>query len=397
MESETVTYESEFFQPDVVTDLRAGKASAVGRSYSAYAVHAGMPSLAPSPLYTAFKRRIPEQVFYVVPALMWLVLSMRHGSLTLPTTANPSMEAGGLWGELKTQGMDLFGHVARRFVPKTVPVQTSGETSAFALAIEAMNAAGLRFPIVAKPDRGYQGWGVRTVASRDELKAYLAATPRGSTVLLQEKADLPGEAGIFYVRHPRETSGRIYSMALVYSPHVVGDGVRRLAELVEGNAVLNKSKGIFELAHADAWHRVPERGEVVVLADSRSARTGAVYRDARPYVTRALERRIDEIARDIPGFHFGRFDIRFASLDRLRNGEDFCIVELNGAGAEILRIWDGQTRLVAAYRGLWNQYRTLFAIGAANRSDGCRPTGLLKMARLWRRQESLRKAYPPSS
>ena len=133
-----------------------------------------------------------------------------------------------------------------------------------------------------------------------------------------------------------------------------------------------------------------------VLAHARSARLGAVYRDGRHHVTRALERRIDEIARDIPGFHFGRFDIRFASLDRLKDGEDFSIVELNGAGSEILRIWDGRTRLLDAYRGLWNQYRTLFSIAAANRAEGCRPTGPAGMFRLLRRQEALRRAYPPS-
>ncbi len=396
MKSETAFYQSEAFQPDSAAELQPGRIAAFRHSRVAYAIHAGMPRLAPSPLYTSFKRRIPEPVFYLVPALMWLALSIRHGSATLPTAANPSMEAGGLWGESKTQGMDLFGHVARRFVPKTVPVEASGET-AFVTAAEAMGTAGLRFPVVAKPDRGYQGWGVRTVASEDQLKDYFAATPPGSTVLLQEKVDHPGEAGIFYMRHPGERRGRIYSMTFVYSPHVLGDGTRRLAELVGDNPVLNKSRDIFELSHASEWHCVPDRGEVVVLADTRSARIGAVYRDARHHVTRALERRIDEIAKDIPGFHFGRFDIRFGSLDRLKDGEDFRIVELNGAGAEILRIWDGRTRLLDAYRGLWNQYRTLFAIGAANRRDGCRPMSLLQMALLLRRQESLRKGYPPSS
>ena len=396
MKSETVSYLSEVLQPAVGADNAARWTAAFPRLRKAYAVHAGMPGLAPTPLYATFKRRIPEPVFYVVPALMWLALSIRHRSATLPTAANPCMEAGGLWGESKTQGMGLFGPIARRFLPGTVSVETADGASC-STAIEKMRTAGLRFPLIAKPDRGYQGWGVRTVASEDQLKDYFAATPTGSTVLLQEKVDYPGEAGIFYIRHPGEARGWIYSMTLVYSPHVVGDGIRSLSELVEGDPVLNRSREIFAPPRGSAWRGVPEQGEVVVLADSRSARLGAVYRDARHHVTRVLERKIDEIARDVPGFHFGRFDIRFASLDRLKDGEDFCIVELNGAGAEILRIWDGRTRLMDAYRGLWNQYRTLFTIAAANRADGCRPVGLAGMARLLRRQEALRKAYPPSS
>ena len=395
MKSGVASYRSETLTADGVSVPIRGGASAFARPRGAYAVHEGMPALAPTPLYTAFKRRIPEPVFYILPTLMWLTLSIRHASATLPTAANPRMEAGGLWGESKDQGMRLFGPLARRFVPKTVAVEVSDDADQ-PEALAAMRAAGLRFPVIAKPDRGYQGWGVSTAGSTEDLHAYFSATPPGTVVIIQEQVPLPGEAGIFYVRHPGEASGRIYSMTLVYAPHVVGNGIQVVADLVLADPVLRKSSSVFAASQGKDWSRVPERGEVVVLADARSARLGAVYRDARHHVTRALERRIDDIARDIPGFHFGRFDIRFASLDRLKDGEDFSIVELNGAGGEILRIWDGRMRLADAYRDLWNQYRTLFSIAAANRAEGCRPTGLAGMIRLLRRQEALRKAYPPS-
>jgi len=47
-----------------------------------------------------------------------------------------------------------------------------------------------------------------------------------------------------------------------------------------------------------------------------------------------MEARFDEISRAIPDFFFGRYDVRYASPEALRNGESFCIVEINGAGAE---------------------------------------------------------------
>ena len=161
MKSEAVSYRSESVEQDAGLLSRGAGAGAFPRLRGGYALHSGMPRLAPSPLYTAFKRRVPEPVFYIVPAFMWLALSVRHLSVTLPTVANPRMEAGGLWGESKAQGMRLFGPLARRFVPKTVMIEKSKETSV-ATALAAAQRAGLAFPMVAKPDRGYQGWGVST-------------------------------------------------------------------------------------------------------------------------------------------------------------------------------------------------------------------------------------------
>ena len=36
----------------------------------------------------------------------------------------------------------------------------------------------------------------------------------------------------------------------------------------------------------------------------------------------ALERRVDEIARAVPGFFIGRFDVRYSDVERFKAGED---------------------------------------------------------------------------
>jgi hypothetical protein len=48
----------------------------------------------------------------------------------------------------------------------------------------------------------------------------------------------------------------------------------------------------------------------------------------------------EEIARDLPEFYFGRFDVRFPDIESLRRGEDVTVVEINGAGSEGTHIWD---------------------------------------------------------
>ena len=349
------------------------------------------------PVYPQFKRRIPERLFYVVPALMWLMLSIRHRSLTLPSAANPALDAGGLWGESKSQGLELFGATGREFLPSFVTIDCHPGLDRLSVAEAAMRSKGLGFPVMGKPDRGYQGWGVRVLKAKDELADYLSRQPENARVMLQELIDLPGEAGIFYIRHPEDQKGRIVSLALVYPPHVIGNGSHSVAQLVASDPILQANAEIYRERDPGAWDRVLAEDEFHCLTNARSARLGAVYRNGLHQVTPELEDVIDRISREIPDFHFGRFDIRFRSLAELRQGRGFQIVELNGAGAEMLHIWAGNGTLWKAWRTLWQQYRVLFAIGAAMRRQGHWPVGLIGMIRLQRQQERLRRTYPPSS
>lgn len=351
----------------------------------------------PGPVYPRFKRRVPERIFYILPALMWLLLALRHGSLTLPSAANPALDAGGLWGESKSQGLALFGPVGQRFLSPSAIIECLPGKDRMDMALSGMERAGLSFPVVGKPDRGYQGWGVRLLKSQGELADYLALQPDHACVMLQALIDMQGEAGVFYIREPGASRGRIVSMAFVYPPHVIGDGLRSVAELVARDPILQANAAIYRERQPDAWDQVLAEDAFHVLTNARSARLGAVYRDALSEVTPELEGVIDKISQEIPDFHFGRFDIRFRSLAELKQGRGFRIIELNGAGAEMLHIWVGTGTLRKAWRCLWHQYRTLFSIGAAMRREGHRPVGLAGMVKLQRQQERLRQGYPPSS
>ena len=186
-------------------------------------------------------------------------------------------------------------------------------------------------------------------------------------------------------------------MALTYSPHVLGDGTSTLAKLILADPILKKRGDLYLCDRKDELDDVPDLQEPVGLSFCASARMGSVYRDARHLITTALSERIDEISRDIEGFYFGRFDVRFRSVDELLAGRDFSIIELNGAGAEVLHIWDGRVRTLDAYRTLWRQYREAFEIGAINRGLGHRAEGVWGMISRQRIQSRLRKAYPAAN
>ena len=96
----------------------------------------------------------PGWLFYAPVVAFWVLKSIRYGSLTLPSLANPRINAGGICGKSKNAILDLAGPVARAWVAPYAPLTTSGHNDGndLVLALAAMARAGLTFPLVAKPD-----------------------------------------------------------------------------------------------------------------------------------------------------------------------------------------------------------------------------------------------------
>jgi hypothetical protein len=125
-------------------------------------------------------------------------------------------------------------------------------------------------------------------------------------------------------------------------------------------------------------------GETLPLARAGNHAQGTEFRDGRGLWTPALEHRIDAIARGFDGFYFGRFDVRYRDRAAFMAGEDLAIVELNGVTSEATHIYDPSSSIFAAWRTLMQQWSIAFAIGAANRRRGCRPSTVRDLApRLW--------------
>jgi hypothetical protein len=341
----------------------------------------------------------PMWAFYppVMAYVAWLML--RHRGVLLPTVANPSFPGGGLVGESKAQILAL----AVRHVPQWVAPFVRIDTPAAPLddapaerdaALATVAAAGLALPVVAKPDLGCRGVGVKLVRTAAELQRYIEGFPRGASFLLQQLVPFEGEAGIFYCRLPGQDQGRIVSITLKYFPHVVGDGQRTLRELILADPRAGRLAHLYLRRHTARLDEVPSAGEAIRLAFAGSHSRGAIFRNGTHLVTPQMEARFDAIAQALPEFHFGRFDVRFERFSDLQQGHGFTIVEANGAGAESTHIWDRKTKLWLAWRDLMRQYRSLFEIGAANRRRGFAPMAWADFVRCWRAERRLTPLYP---
>jgi len=339
---------------------------------------------------------MPKWLICVPLVIQWIALGLRYRSMTLPSAANPSITSGGLIGEGKLEYFRDMGSLAKSFTATYCEILNHREFSDAELH-QIMAAAGLNFPVVAKPDLGFCGYGVRLLPDLASLRAYLAFFPANEVVVLQRYLPHEGEAGIFYARHPDEAKGKIIGLAFRYFPRVTGDGIRTVEELISVNVRARRSAASTRHESKIENDYVPRAGEVVRLATIGSTRAGGLYRDGENCITAKLTETINDIARDMPNFFFGRFDVRFHDLEKLKSGTGFSIMEINGAGSEAIQAWDPDTNVVKGFRTIFAKQRILFAIGAAMRRRGAVPIKLSGLTRLYRRQQRLIALYPPSN
>jgi hypothetical protein len=365
--------------------------------------HRGMPPLEHGGPPLSFFEFWPMWAFY--PPVMlyagWLML--RYRGATLPTVANPSFPGGGFFGESKAEILQLAMQHVTEWVAPFVRIDRPQATDVgvgVELELEAALAeladAGIALPVVAKPDLGCRGAGVKLIRTEQDLAGYLAAFPRGASLLLQRLVPFEGEAGIFYCRRPGQAHGRIVSITLKYFPYATGDGVSTLRELILADPRAGRLSHLYLRRHTARLDDIPAEGETIRLAFAGSHSRGAIFRNGTHLVTPEMEASFDAIAQRLPEFHFGRFDVRFPEFAEVQRGHGFTIVEINGAGAESTHIWDRRTGLLQAWRDLMRQYKWLFEIGHANRARGFKPMGLAAFMRDYRREKALTPLYPPT-
>lgn len=352
-----------------------------------------------SPRTVSFFEFWPPWLFYAPVAVWYTLLALRYRSITLPSLANPSIYSGGICRESKAQILGLIPpeqqHRVARWALYQIPDLPAGERATHALTFAERN--GLHLPFVVKPDQGQRGDGVCLVRTPEDLQRYLAGFPREVPLVLQALADLPHEAGVLYYRPPGSKRGRIFSITLKELPAVVGDGARTLRELILADPRAALVAPLYFRRHRRNLDRVLPAGRRIQLVFTGNHCQGAIFRDGTHLRTAAMTRAFAEVADSMDGFYFGRFDVKYRSMEDLRNGEGFLILEVNGATAEATHIWDANATLMSAYGTLFRQFSILFAIGDSIRRRGNRPIGALAILGDFRTYLRQKRAYPKAS
>lgn len=323
----------------------------------------------------------PFWIFYIPVYFYWLYLSLRARSLFFFSAANPLMELGGLVFYSK---YNVLKNIPERFVPKMIFIETAQQRNEVK---DLLENAGLVFPLISKPDVGERGKKVKKIHSLEELKVYFSHTP--DRLILQEFIDYPLELGVMYIRLPDEKKGKIYSLVQKKFLTVRGNGQENIAQLLEKDFRSAMYLDHLEKNYPDLPGFIPKFNEEIVLEPIGNHCRGTIFLNVNHLISLEMEGVFDEISRQIPGFYFGRFDIKIKNLSDLYTGENIKIMELNGANSEPAHIYDPRMPIHKAYSFLFRHWEKLYQISVQNHRLGYRyPSTKEILLLLWQKFRS---------
>lgn len=306
----------------------------------------------------------PFECLYLPLVPLWLWLSLRARSLLFFSAANPGIEYSGFIHERKS---DIYPLLPPGSYPRTVLCKAGSSASAVA---SILTEHSLDFPLIAKPDIGERGVQVELIKTARELDDYRLASQ--VDFLLQEYIGYGNEVGIFYYRLPGAATGHISGIVGKEFLSVTGDGRSTLQSLLmqDDRAILQLPA--LQKAYGSQLQQIPAAGETRTMVPYGNHSRGAKFIDLTSRVTPGLTSAIDQLCRQVPGFYFGRLDIRFKSWDDLEAGRNLSVIELNGTGSEPTHIYDPGHSLFFAWKEIYRHWKIAFQISMSNVKAGQR-------------------------
>jgi hypothetical protein len=305
----------------------------------------------------------PFYLFFapLVPYFMYLALRAR--SLTFFTAVNPGIPLGGLFGESKSA---ILAGVPAAYRPRTARFAAGTGTPEL---LTWLYHQQLSFPIVLKPDVGERGEGVCIVQALTDLPRAVQALSTAE-FLVQEWVPGPLEFGVFYYQLPDGSASGVTSIVQKEFLCVHGDGYSSVRQLLATNERARMARealaGVLETRGA----YVPARGESVLVQPVGNHCRGTKFLNANHLLGPDLDRVFDRIGRPIPGFYYGRFDIRVPSVEALRTGHSIQVLEVNGVTSEPGHVYDPTYPLRRAYADIARHLRLQYIISAQHRAAG---------------------------
>lgn len=255
-----------------------------------------------------------------------------------------------------------------RYSPKTLFFESGAGPE---LILSKINSSKMRYPLIGKPDIGMKGLAVKKLNSQIELFEY--ASNSKVNFLVQEFIPFRNEVGIFYYRFPGEQKGRISGIVSKEFLSVKGDGQLTIKELLKLDKRYVLQLPILGRTHSDLLNKILEKEEECLLVPYGNHVRGAKFLDISHLADEQLTNIIDDACQQIPGFYYGRMDVRYNSWEELKNGKNFSIIELNGAGSEPTHMYDPGHSVFFAWKEIIRHWNILSKISRLNHHSLHRP------------------------
>jgi len=305
----------------------------------------------------------PSYMFYIPNLPYAIYLAIKAKNFTLYSVVNPAIKSSGNGTESKFETLKL---VPNNFKPNTIFVKINSD---FDTVIRELHKQGIDYPIIAKPDIGFRGMLVEKIYSDTALKKYLNSYPLN--IILQEFIDLPNECGIFYHRLPNEKEGKITSLTIKSFLSVTGDGISSLNKLVAYDKRAQHYTEMLEKDHKTKWESILKKGESFLLSNIGNHCKGTQFINGNHLIDKKLTETLDAFNQKIDGWYYGRLDVKYNTLEELREGKNFIVLEINGIISEPTHIYDPyNTTYFHALRDIRKHWRIIYEIAIINLERG---------------------------
>lgn len=304
----------------------------------------------------------PFQIVYIPIYFQWVFYAIKAKSFFFFNASNPTIKNGGFIMESKKAIYDL---IPQQFYPITSLIKEGTSVEEIENTIKEV---GMKFPLIAKPDIGLRGSGVKKIETLTDLEQY--ASKANFDYVIQDLIPFPNEVGIFYVRYPHQKTGKITGIVSKEFLIITGNGIATIEELIKENPRFELQLKVLKREYGDRLSTVLKAGEKMNLVPYGNHARGAKFIDGSHWITPKLETVIDEMCVQIPGFYFGRLDVMYNTIAELEGGKNFLIVELNGAASEPTHIYDPKHSLFFAWKELSRHIKYMYEISAANNKNG---------------------------
>lgn len=311
------------------------------------------------------KELIENRFWHSCFTFLHLWNSVASGKFFFYTVNNPSMHYGGAFLDRKTT---LLRQLREDWIPKGF-----SHTG----ALDKL-PKGIEFPVIAKPDKGVTGIGIKKCHSLDQLNAYLTAAG-AMRVRIESFVDLPLEYGVMFYFYPKTKESEISIVEKRY-PNVVGDGQQKLKTLIAQAARYNRKLRIEEIHKRlrNRLNEIPGTGEEIVLDYVGNGTNGSTFHEVPIVVdTKKLSAFLIEELYVRAGICFTRMDVKAASLDALLAG-DFILIEHNGVKSEPLQIFIKELPVAVRYKYYKHHFRTMRCISQQQRDLGHKPVSFIE-------------------
>jgi len=278
------------------------------------------------------------------------------------SSSNPTITFGGFEGEGKKE---MYDQLPPHLVPRTIYIM---HDMTYQEVINKIREAGFTYPFIVKPDVGMKGMLFRKIESEEQLIRYHERIP--VEYIVQDLIELPVEVSVFYYRYPDQQKGRVSGFIHKELLQVKGNGVSTLKELIQQHPRARFRMEEMEHRHGHRFNRVIAKDEIFYLSYAGNHNRGAHFTNLHKEIDEDLQNVFDELSHYTDKFFYGRYDIKTTSIDDLKKGKNFLILEFNGCGAEPNHIYDCGMSIWKAYGVILTHWKALYRISRYNHKNG---------------------------